>query len=206
MLTILLISNTHGNLDIINENVDKVGSGCVIHAGDFWFYDEKSLYHLSGRELFLLISHSPYWRDYHVTKKTNKNDLAAIVEKHQLLGDFPDYLSGKKQFDVPVYAVWGNHEDVAVIKALKNENPVRNLYLLDAQNYYDLQTKQDESLTLYGLGGNFLPSKKLLQLPIAGQGGKAWMTLHEIGCLYKKEIKTFDFCIAYKSRERTAAN
>ncbi|WP_238585577.1 metallophosphoesterase family protein [Legionella quateirensis] len=44
---ILLISDTHGNLDIINEKVNQTQADMVIHAGDFGFYDEQSIYRLS---------------------------------------------------------------------------------------------------------------------------------------------------------------
>jgi predicted phosphodiesterase len=43
MRKILLISDTHGNLDIINEKVMQTKADFVIHAGDFGFYDEQSL-------------------------------------------------------------------------------------------------------------------------------------------------------------------
>jgi Icc-related predicted phosphoesterase len=56
---ILLISDTHGNLDIINQLVAQTNADMVIHAGDFGFYDEQSIYRLSPRELLLLVSHSP---------------------------------------------------------------------------------------------------------------------------------------------------
>ena len=59
MIRILLISDTHGNLDIINRLVVKTKADLVIHAGDFGFYDETSYEFLSARELFLLIKHSP---------------------------------------------------------------------------------------------------------------------------------------------------
>lgn len=56
MKKILLLSDTHGNLDIINELALKLSADCVIHAGDFGFYDENSVYRLSHRELRLLIT------------------------------------------------------------------------------------------------------------------------------------------------------
>lgn len=88
----------------------------------------------------------------------------AIVLKHQLLGDFPDYLLGQKQFSVPVYAVWGNHEDGKVVKKLRDSIHVSNLNLLDENNFYKFQHDDVFDFSLYGLGGNFLVSKKLLAL------------------------------------------
>jgi predicted phosphodiesterase len=43
MRKILLISDTHGKLDTINEKILQTKADFVIHAGDFGFYDEQSL-------------------------------------------------------------------------------------------------------------------------------------------------------------------
>jgi predicted phosphodiesterase len=70
MLRILLLSDTHGNLDIINQLVAQTNADMVIHAGDFGFYDDQSIVSLNPRELRLLICHSPVWRQYNVDKET----------------------------------------------------------------------------------------------------------------------------------------
>lgn len=157
----------------------------MIHAGDFGFYDETSYQHLSARELLLLITHSSYRSHYSINKQANKNELADIVKKHKLLGDFSDYLSGEKQFNVPVYAVYGNHEDVGVIRKIKNQS-IYNLYLLDEENIFSINKNNELAFQLFGLGGNFLVSQKLLRQPIAGTAGKVWGTLHQFGALYQK--------------------
>ncbi|NOY53098.1 MAG: metallophosphoesterase family protein, partial [Deltaproteobacteria bacterium] len=41
-MRLLLISDTHGRLGIINESASHVQTDAVIHAGDFGFYDEGS--------------------------------------------------------------------------------------------------------------------------------------------------------------------
>lgn len=41
MRRILLVSDTHGNVDIINEKATQTNADFVIHAGDFGFYDEQ---------------------------------------------------------------------------------------------------------------------------------------------------------------------
>lgn len=181
----LLVSDTHGNLDVINELVDKTKADLVIHAGDFGFYDELSYRHLSTRELLLLVSHSPYWKSYPVDKQTSRDKLIDIVKECKLLGDFSDYLNNKKQFNVPVYTVYGNHEDVHVIKRFKHENPIHNLFLLDEDNVYQVMENNTLAFNIFGVGGNFLVSKKLLRQPIAGNAGKVWVTLHQFGVLYQ---------------------
>lgn len=191
MSRILLISDTHGNLDAINEKIAKTNADMVIHAGDFGFYDENSINRLNPRELRLLICHSPIWRQYNVDKQTKRETFIEIVKKHKLLGDFPDYISGEKQFSVPVYAVWGNHEDVHVLKQLNTGLQIDNLHLLDEHHFYQFGQKDEIEFSLYGLGGNFLVSKKLFDQPIAGNGGKVWSTLHQFGALYK-QVKNKD--------------
>lgn len=186
MRRILLISDTHGNLDIINEKVQRTNADLVIHAGDFGFYDEQSISHLSPRELRLLVTHSPIWRQYNVDKQTDRETLIDIVRSHQLLGDFPDYISEKKQFSVPVYSVWGNHEDVKVLKRFRENLRIDNLHLLDENHVYQFHQAEEVEFSLYGLGGNFLATNKLFDRPIAGNGGKVWSTLHQFGVLYKQ--------------------
>lgn len=99
-----------------------------------------------------------------------------------MLGTFADYLERKKTFSVPIYAVWGNHEDLMVVKNLKKNRNVKNLFLLDDQNVYEI----DSGLILYGIGGNWIPGKKLFDRPLAGTKGKIWVTLEEFGKLYNK--------------------
>ncbi|WP_131793991.1 metallophosphoesterase family protein [Fluoribacter gormanii] len=186
MRRILLLSDTHGSLDIINQLVAQTNADMVIHAGDFGFYDDQSIHRLSPRELRLLICHSPVWQKYNVDKQTELEQLIEIVKEEKLLGDFPDYIAGVKQFSVPVYAVWGNHEDVEVLKRLTTDLKINNLNLLDEQHFYQVHQGDNLEFSLYGLGGNFLAGKKLFDQPIAGNGGKVWTTLHQLGVLYKQ--------------------
>jgi len=95
----------------------------------------------------------------------------------------PDYLVGTKKFSVPIYTVWGNHEDISVVEKLKERTNIHNLFLLDEQNTYEI-----EGIRLCGIGGNFLPGKKLFQKPLAGGGGKIWSTPEEYGTLLKKVL------------------
>jgi predicted phosphodiesterase len=182
----LLISDTHGHVDIINQLIEVTNADLVIHAGDFGFYDESSYHSLSARELLLLITHSPYWREYAVNKTTDKKTLIEIVKKHKLLGDFPDYLNHEKIFTKPVFAVYGNHEDVSVIKQFKVTNTIQNLYLLDEDNIFPIVENDELAFRIFGLWGNFLVSQKLFKQPIAGNAGKVWATLHQFGVLYQK--------------------
>lgn len=182
---ILLLSDTHGRLDLINEIALQTNADLVIHAGDFGFYDERSAYRLSHRELRLLITHSALRNEYLVDADTKRDRLIEIINNNHLLGDFSEYISGVKKFIVPVYAAWGNHEDVQVLKNIHNGLQIPNLFMLDENNFYKFETNTELDFSLYGLGGNFLVSNKLFDKPIAGNCGKVWSTLHQFGALYK---------------------
>ncbi|NGX43074.1 MAG: hypothetical protein K940chlam7_01365 [Chlamydiae bacterium] len=179
MQRILLISDTHGKLDVINELVERTNAQMVIHAGDFGFYDTDSVERLSNRELRLLIVHSPA-KDS-ISQQTSREELIEIVLKKHLLGDFPEYRSGKKRFSVPIYTVWGNHEDIAIIEKLRGGHSINNLMILDENQTYEM-----DGFQLFGIGGNFLAGRKLFGQPLSGQGGKVWSTLHQYGALYQR--------------------
>jgi len=86
---------------------------------------------------------------------------------------------------VPTYAVYGNHEDVHVIRKVKN-NAIKNLHLLDEDTVFKIEKDTETQFQLFGIGGNFLVNHKLLQKPIAGASGKVWAILHQFGVLYQK--------------------
>lgn len=172
----LLLSDTHGELDIINELASLTRADAVLHAGDFGFYDSSSLDRLSEREIRLLVKYSSLPLEQRSQILANAPiDLAEAVRKHRLLGCFQALLDGEKSLNVPVYAVWGNHEDTSVVDRLfRGDIAVRNLHILHHQKAYCFG-----SVFLYGLGGNLLPGSKMLQRPIAGGRGKVWTTLSQ---------------------------
>lgn len=94
MTKVLLISDTHGHLGVINDLVEKTKVDLVIHAGDFGFYNEFSYKHISSRELLLLVSHSQYWKNYQVNKQTDRATLIEIVKRHQFMRRFEQYPGG----------------------------------------------------------------------------------------------------------------
>lgn len=179
-MRILLISDTHGELSIVNKLVAAEDADCVIHAGDFGFYEDESLRRLSQREIWLIIKHAhlPRRKVRRILELGQRARVKA-VEKYCLLGGFQRYLAGKESFDVPVYAVWGNHDDGHLVERLvRGRIAVPNLRLLHSQRAYRVGPA-----LVYGLGGNFLPGQKMLDQPIAGRGGKIWSTLSEFSDL-----------------------
>ena len=172
----LLISDTHGKLGVIDELADHVRADAVIHAGDFGFFDDGSFERLSDRELRLHVAHSDLPRTERDRILTlSRNAMIKTAREHRLLGAFQPFLEGVESFHVPVYAVWGNHEDKGVVERLfRGEVAVTNLHILHHRHGYWIGPA-----FIYGLGGNVLPGSKMMQRPIAGGGGKIWSTLSQ---------------------------
>ena len=175
-MRLLLISDTHGKLQIVNDLAAQVRADAVIHAGDFGFFDDSSFERLSNRELRLHVVHSDLPR----TEKDRilalpRTDMAEAAKKNRLIGGFQAFVDGDESFQVPVYAIWGNHEDIEVVERLFNgEVAVANLNILHHRQGYWVGPA-----FVYGLGGNLLPGSKMMQRPIAGGGGKIWSTLSQ---------------------------
>jgi predicted phosphodiesterase len=181
----LLISDTHGKLGIINELAHHVRADAVIHAGDFGFYDDGSYGRLSARELRLQVVHSDLSRSDKEGILDLSPDERIVAARESLpLSEFPAYIEGHRNFSVPVYAVWGNHEDKDVVERLfRGDIQVKNLHSLHHRRIYKVGP-----VLVYGLGGNFLAGSKLLQRPIAGGAGKIWSTLAQ----YCDLVETID--------------
>jgi len=96
-MLLLLISDTHGKLDVINELARRARADAVIHAGDFGFYDDSSYERLSERELELHVRHSDL-------SAAEKAGILALPRAERIqamkvrcpLSDFPSYVSGEK--------------------------------------------------------------------------------------------------------------
>jgi len=124
----------------------------VIHAGDFGFFNHGSFERLSDRELRLHLVHSDLSR----SDKERILDLSPderIVAAREILplSESPAYIEGRRNFSVPVYAVWGNHEDKDVVERLfRGDIRVKNLHILHHRRSYKVGP-----MHIYGLGGNF---------------------------------------------------
>jgi predicted phosphodiesterase len=172
----LLISDTHGKLALINTLAGEIGAEAVIHAGDFGFFDEESADRLSDRELRLQIVHSslPHTEKDRILAQS-RHGMVEAVRRHRLLGEFQSLLDGNWSLDVPVYALWGNHEDIHVIRRLhRGEIAIENLNIVDHRRGY-----RAGPALLYGLGGNLLLGSKMLHRSLAGGAGKVWSTLSQ---------------------------
>ena len=181
-MKILALSDTHGNLEIINALALDTGADAVVHAGDFGFYDAESPGRLSERELNLHIRHSSLKEeDKRLGAALERAGKEEFIRDRAPLSELPDYLAGAKSFEVPVYAVWGNHEDIEVVRKFHTgAYRVENLHVLHEGCSHHLG-----KFHVFGLGGNFLKSRKLLQEPLAGGAGKVWSTLRQYAQLYE---------------------
>lgn len=157
-MKILLVSDTHGHINRITEYAICANADICIHAGDFGFYDEQSVAALSQRELYLQIKHSDLPDSQRMELlKANASGWKAAITEHRLLGDFTEYLDGARKFDLPVYAVWGNHDDAEVVLRMIKDS-VGNLHILHDKAFVDLG-----DFIILGLGGNCTPQKAFTQ-------------------------------------------
>lgn len=179
-MRLLLISDTHGDLDWISQYAEEARADAVIHAGDFGFYDRESIQRLSDRELALRIRHSSLPRALRRSAfKMSREEKAQLIRERAPLSQLPDFLSGELSFQIPVYAVWGNHEDPTVLADLRSgEREVSGLHLIDERAMHRVGRFE-----VLGLGGNVLWDEKLLDTALAGRGGQVWSTLEQFGRL-----------------------
>ena len=176
---LLLLSDTHGALAQVDDLAAKVGADAVLHAGDFGFYDDASVDRLEARELFLRVIHSSLPpEEKKKAKKLSGDKMRGFIRSELPLSDLASWLREGRGFRVPVYAVWGNHEDRVVIEdLLAQRTRVPNLHLL-----HGAATHRIGPFELFGLGGNIVPDLLGDQpSPLAGRGGKVWTTLAQIG-------------------------
>ena len=154
----------------------EVGAEAVIHAGDFGFFDQGSADRLSDRELRLQVAHSMLPQtEKDRPLRLSRDGMIEAIRRGRLLGEFQELLDGTESLDVPVYAVWGNHEDIHVVRRLhRGEMEIENLHIVDHRRGYRVGPA-----LVYGLGENLLPGAKMLQRPLAGGAGKIWSTLSQ---------------------------
>jgi predicted phosphodiesterase len=175
-MRILLVSDTHGRLGQMDALALKLDCDAVIHAGDFGFYDGESVERLSEREINLHIAHADLGQAEKATALgLTLGERRDLVRERLPLSDLPLYLAGERRFSRPLYAVWGNHEDVDVVRKFhRGEYAVPNLHVLHEESSFPVG-----ECMVVGLGGNLLTGRKLFQGAIAGGGGKVWSTLQQ---------------------------
>lgn len=165
-MRLLLLSDTHGHLSSIDRLAREARADAVVHAGDFGFYDDGSADRLESRELFLRVVHSDLPADERKQAKKLKGDaLRDFIRARLPLSDLGGWLREGRGFALPTFAVWGNHEDGAVVAdLLAGRRRVPNLTLIGQARVGPFR--------LFGLGGNVLPDLLGEEVPIDGGRGK----------------------------------
>lgn len=173
-MRLLLLSDTHGHLDSIDQLARDARADAVLHAGDLGFYDDDSADRLESRELFLRVVHSDLPSGAKQRAKKLKGDaLRAFIRTELPLSDLGAWLRDGRGFSRPTFAVWGNHEDGAVVAdLLAGRRRVPNLTLLGCG--------QLGPFRLFGLGGNVLPESLGEDVPIDGGRGKIRATARDV--------------------------
>lgn len=184
-MKVILLADSHGDIDRINRLAAQYDADACIHCGDVSFFDHESIRHLPVEELAKIVRHAP-------VPAEEKSRITALPHAEQaenilqlgVAGTFEDYLNGKKTFEIPVYAVWGNHEDIRIVNRLREE-PLPNLTLLDERRSVML-----EKVRIYGIGGDF--NEK--HLPMAEKLGIPWVKnqIRSAFWQYHKLVKMLD--------------
>ncbi len=184
---IVCITETKGHLRNINEIARRHNARAIIHTGDFGFYDSNSYQHLSNKELRSTVQFAPLTHQLRA-RLTRLNDYDLRKECQKLsLSELELFLSGKEHFEVPVYVIWGNQEDVEVLKKFSDGSyHIPNLYILNQDSSYTIAV-EGQTVRLFGLGGAILYHRFFDigqgNTQVCGSEGIVWSTLIQIGSL-----------------------
>ncbi|WBW72060.1 DUF2433 metallo phosphatase superfamily conserved fungal protein [Schizosaccharomyces osmophilus] len=208
---LLCIADLRGELSLINKLAEETRADCVIHTGDFGFFERSSLPNISERTLRHIVQFSPLIKRLPRSKSFDHypsnpiSDLKNSIASHPdcLLSELPYFLSQERKFIVPVYTVWGASEDVHVLeKFATGEYSIPNLNIIDELHSHLLQIG-DLKIRLLGLGGPYVPFKLFDngegKGTIAGAQGTTWTTVLQMGelietaksCLDREETRVF---------------
>ena len=146
----MLISDTHGRMDSVNVLAEKTGAEYCFHLGDLCTYTRESVDLFPADMLYKQLKHSPLCTGQELAACADDPErLRQLVKKYRTYGNFEEYLSGARHFNIPVYAVTGNNDDAALEKQLLKKPP-RNLLFLNEKKQVFL-----ENFMICGIGGGF---------------------------------------------------
>lgn len=184
---VVCVTETKGHIRMINEIAKRHNARAVIHTGDFGFYDAESFKHMNVKELRNMVQFGPL-------SGSLRNRLGKVPD-HELqkacqsvsFSELGKFISGEERLEVPVYVVWGNQEDVHVLKKFADGSyHVPNLYILNQDSSFTISL-DGSTLRLFGLGGAFL-YHRFFDIghgspTVAGADGVMWSTLIQLGNL-----------------------
>lgn len=166
--------------------------------------DDTSFQRISGAELRSLLRHSKGITDAERADLLKKPDYGirnAIKTRPHILSELLDFIKGRRHFEVPVYAVYGNQEDVRVIQKCRNGTyTIPNLHLVDACSSPTITLADAErpgerlKVRLLGLGGDIV-YEHFFNIGqgsdgVAGEEGRIWATLLQVGELLELAEKS----------------
>ncbi len=155
MKKILLISDTHGRMDAINNLAETSGADCCFHLGDLCMYTKESVQRLPKDMLIKQLEHSPRINAKELASLDSKDidSIRRMALEYQTYGNFENFLMGRKRFNIPVFAIPGNNEDPYVY-AMESSHNIPNLTFLDN----GLQVVLEQFLVC-GIGGETQPQE-----------------------------------------------
>lgn len=122
-MKLLFLSSLNGNIDLINEYADKSGCDAVLTTGDFGIFYQ-----------FDETKHLPSFL-------------------HKSRGNFHEYMGRRKQFNIPVFTVYGSHENHSLVKRIVQKDiSIPNFNIVSNGEVVDLQ-----GIKIGGIGGTFSP-------------------------------------------------
>lgn len=179
--SIAIVGDLYGQLHMIDDVIEAArGVDCVIAVGNFGFFDEHSGATTDDEVV----------RAYQKASAASKSSFpgapaSGSMRRSPIPGELQEYISGTRRFQVPVYVVWGEYEDIRVIeKFMSGEYKVHNLHLVDCETPVTIG-----NLCLFGLGGAW-NRERLFDHGEArgasvggGARGHMWITMLQIGRL-----------------------
>ncbi|EMC99653.1 hypothetical protein BAUCODRAFT_21415 [Baudoinia panamericana UAMH 10762] len=197
---VLCIADVRGNLRQLNDLARNANADCIIHTGDFGFYDETSLDRIAEKTLKHVAQYSPLLSEPVKADIARSGAQQAIKDRFHRerlpLSELPQFLNKTYKLDVPVYTVWGACEDVSVLEKLRSgEYRIDNLNIID-ESHSRLLDVGGVKLRLLGLGGAVVMHKMFDngegRTTIAGGQGTMWTTLLQIGELIDTANRVYD--------------
>ena len=191
----------------INRLAKQYNAKAVLHVGDFGFYDETSFQRLNFRELSDLVRFSgvlTHAEKGALLRLPEYSIRSSVKSKPGMISEFMEYTSGRQRFNVPVYVVHGNQEDVSVLlKVHSKQYSVPNLHLVTPRDSPVITLRADEAnpnspplhVRILGLGGNVTYSK-LFDIGegremFAGGHGEMWATIVQAGELLDTAARAY---------------
>ena len=122
----------------------------------------------------------------------SKENLDRGSRRHNGIGDFVEYYTGKKKFPVPVYFINGNHEDFNIIEKICAQ-PIPNLNYMKNGMVYDI-----DGVRFGAIGGNYSPTRFKLDKKHKKLQGVRRKHFNYQDIENLKQIKNIDVIIAHE--------